>query len=156
MLREHTRIRCGLTSTSRLTGRAARFALRIRDLQFLITGIDQSGCQIQDRVRVLVRIIKEVWCQQSLTQEAVADNKFFNLYGKRVRNIKTLQIFDRWGEMVYSGRTCWMATRLRALAGTENSGGDKALPGVYAFYAEVQYEGSPSSDKFKGEFTLVR
>ncbi|HMZ40827.1 MAG TPA: hypothetical protein PK099_11050 [Saprospiraceae bacterium] len=125
--------------------------------EFLITGIDQSGCQIQDRVRVLVRIIKEVWWPTVINPgSGVVDNKFFNLYGKRVRNIKTLQIFDRWGEMVYSGENLLDGNKAKGIGWNGEFRGDKALPGVYAFYAEVQYEGSPSSDKFKGEFTLVR
>ncbi|MFN8329819.1 MAG: hypothetical protein U0T81_01145 [Saprospiraceae bacterium] len=52
--------------------------LRIRP-ENSITGIDQSGCQIQDRVRVLVRIIKEVWWPTVINPgSGVVDNKFFS------------------------------------------------------------------------------
>jgi hypothetical protein len=34
--------------------------------------------------------------------------------------------------------------------------GQKALPGVYVFYAEIEYVGSEGFDKYKGEFTLIR
>jgi len=125
--------------------------------EFLITGIDQSGCQIQDRVRVLVRIIKEVWWPNVINPSSgTLDNSFFNLYGKRVRNVKLLQIFDRWGEMVYSGENLLDGNKAKGLGWNGEFRGEKSLPGVYAFYAEIQYEGSSSTDKFKGEFTLLR
>ncbi|MBK7232491.1 MAG: hypothetical protein IPH93_09555 [Saprospiraceae bacterium] len=34
--------------------------------------------------------------------------------------------------------------------------GERALPGVYVFYAEVEYEGSTGFEEVKGDFTLVR
>ena len=106
---------------------------------------------------MLVRIIKEVWWPNVINPNSgVVDNKFFNLYGKRVRNIRTLQIFDRWGELVYSGENLQDGNKAKGLGWNGEFRGDKALPGVYVFYAEVQYEGSPSTDKFKGEFTLLR
>ncbi|MEO6190924.1 MAG: gliding motility-associated C-terminal domain-containing protein, partial [Saprospiraceae bacterium] len=86
----------------------------------------------------------------------VLDNSHFNLYGKRVRNVKLIQIFDRWGEMVYSGENLQDGNKVKGLGWNGIFRGEKSLPGVYAFYAEVQYEGSSSTDKFKGEFTLLR
>lgn len=125
--------------------------------EFLITGIDQSGCQISDRVRVLVRIIKEVWWPNVINpQSGTTENQFFNLYGKRVRSINVLNVYDRWGELVYSGENLVDGSKSNGLGWNGNFLGQKALPGVYVFYAEVQYEGSASTDKFKGEFTLLR
>ncbi|NOT37579.1 MAG: hypothetical protein HOP11_09415, partial [Saprospiraceae bacterium] len=125
--------------------------------EFLITGIDASGCTISDRVRVLVRIIKEVWWPNVINPtSSSSDNNFFNLYGKRVRGINVLNVYDRWGELVYSGQNLTDATKSRGQGWNGTFLGQKALPGVYVFYAEVQYEGSSSTDKFKGEFTLLR
>ncbi|MBK7812303.1 MAG: gliding motility-associated C-terminal domain-containing protein [Saprospiraceae bacterium] len=70
--------------------------------EFLITGIDSNGCEISERVRVIVRIIKDVWWPTAISPNGDVTNDFFNVYGKRVRNVKKLQVYDRWGSMVYS------------------------------------------------------
>ncbi len=126
--------------------------------EFLITGIDASGCTISDRVRVLVKIVKEVWWPNVINpNSSQAGNNFFNLYGKRVRGVKLLNIYDRWGELVYSGQNLPDGNNGGRTSGWNGFfNGEKALPGVYVFYAEVQYLGSSSTDKFKGEFTLLR
>ncbi len=125
--------------------------------EFEITGIDQSGCEIKDRVRVIVRVIKEVWWPTVINPNSnMNDNKTFNLYGKRVRNVKLLQIFDRWGNLVYSGENLQDGNKVKGLGWNGFFKGEAALPGVYAFYSEIQYEGSTTIDKFKGDFTLLR
>ncbi|MBK9043114.1 MAG: hypothetical protein IPN97_07925 [Saprospiraceae bacterium] len=63
--------------------------------EFLITGIDSNGCEISERVRVIVRIIKDVWWPTAISPNGDVTNDFFNVYGKRVRNVKKLQVYDR-------------------------------------------------------------
>jgi gliding motility-associated-like protein len=107
---------------------------------------------------VLVKIVKEVWWPNVINpNSSQAGNNFFNLYGKRVRGVKLLNIYDRWGELVYSGQNLPDGNNGGRTSGWNGFfNGEKALPGVYVFYAEVQYLGSSSTDKFKGEFTLLR
>ncbi len=125
--------------------------------EFLITGFDKEGCEISERVRVLVRIIKDVWWPTVISGNGDGVNDFFNLYGKRVRQIKLLEIYDRWGSRVYSQTNIPDGNK-----GGDKKGwngifkGERALPGVYTFYSEVEYEGSTGADKFQGEFTLLR
>ena len=124
--------------------------------EFLITGIDQAGCEISDRVRVLVRIIKDVWWPTVVSSNGDNLNDHFNVYGKRVRNVRLLQIYDRWGSQVYSQTNLPDGNTNRSVGWSGEFKGKKALPGVYVFYAEVEYEGSTGFEKVKGEFTLLR
>ena len=125
--------------------------------EFLITGYDKEGCEISERVRVLVRILKDVWWPTVISSNGDGKNDFFNLYGKRVRQVKLLEIYDRWGARIYSQQNLPDGNN-----GGQNKGWDgvfkgvKALPGVYTFYAEIEYEKSTGFDKFQGEFTLLR
>ncbi len=125
--------------------------------EFLITGFDKEGCEISERVRVLVRILKDVWWPTVISANGDGKNDFFNLYGKRVKQVKLLEIYDRWGARVYSQQNLPDGNN-----GGQNKGWDgvfkgvKALPGVYTFYAEIEYEKSTGFDKFQGEFTLLR
>jgi len=98
-----------------------------------------------------------VWWPTVISANGDGKNDFFNLYGKRVRQVKLLEIYDRWGARVYSQQNLPDGNN-----GGQNKGWDgvfkgvKALPGVYTFYAEIEYEKSTGFDKFQGEFTLLR
>ncbi len=123
---------------------------------FLITATDAAGCQIQERVKVIVRIIKDVWWPTAFSPNGDKINDLWNLKGKRVRNIKTLNIYDRWGELVFHAENI-KDGNLDSTTGWDGKfKGEKAMPGVYVFYAEIEYVGSEGFDKYKGDFTLLR
>lgn len=123
---------------------------------FLVTVTDGAGCKIQERVTVIVRIIKDIWWPNVFSPNGDGINDLWNLKGKRVTKIKTLNIYDRWGEMVYSAQDLSDGNIDNKVGWNGNFKGQKALPGVYVFYAEIQFYGSTSFDKYKGEFTLLR
>lgn len=123
---------------------------------FLITLIDGAGCKIEERVRVIVRIIKDVWWPSAFSPNKDNINDNWNIKGKRVRNIRTLNIYDRWGEMVYSVQNIKDGNTDPGAGWKGVFNGENALPGVYVFYAEIEYVGSEGFDKYKGEFTLIR
>lgn len=123
---------------------------------FVVTVIDAAGCEIQDRVKVIVRIIKDVWWPTAFSPNKDNINDFWNLKGKRINNIRTLNIYDRWGEQVYTAQNIKDGNTDPNAGWNGELKGQKALPGVYVFYAEVEYVGSSGFDKYKGEFTLIR
>ncbi|MBK8955858.1 MAG: gliding motility-associated C-terminal domain-containing protein [Saprospiraceae bacterium] len=123
---------------------------------FLVTVIDAAGCEIQERITVVVRIIKDIWWPNVFSPNGDGINELWNLKGKRVTKIKTLNIYDRWGELVYSGQDLLDGNIDNKVGWDGNLKGKKALPGVYVFYAEIQFYGSLGFDKYKGEFTLLR
>lgn len=124
--------------------------------EFLITVTDDAGCVIQERITVVVRIIKDIWWPNAFSPNGDGINELWNLKGKRVSKIKTLNIYDRWGEMVYAGQDLADGNLDNKIGWDGNFKGKKSLPGVYVFYAEVQFYGSQGYDKYKGEFTLLR
>ncbi len=83
-------------------------------------------------------------------------NDVWNFKGKRISNIRTLNIYDRWGELVYSAQNIKDGNADATAGWNGKFKGEKELPGVYVFYAEIEYVGSTGFDKFKGEFTLIR
>ena len=104
----------------------------------------------------MVRIIKDVWWPTVISANGDNLNDHFNVYGKRVRNVRLLQIYDRWGSQVFSQTNLPDGNTNRSVGWSGDFKGKKALPGVYVFYAEVEYEGSTGFEKVKGEFTLLR
>ncbi len=123
---------------------------------FLITVIDATGCLVQEKVTVIVRTIKDVWWPNVFSPNGDRINDFWNLKGKRINNIRTLNIYNRWGELVYSVQNIKDGNTDPNAGWDGEFNGKKVLPGVYVFYAEIEYSGSNGVDKFKGELTLVR
>ncbi|MEP7195456.1 MAG: hypothetical protein ABI851_02990 [Saprospiraceae bacterium] len=124
---------------------------------FVITGIDETGCTVYEIVRIIVRVFKDVWWPTVINPNStLSENGRFNIYGKRVRNIKLLNIYSRWGELVYSAHNIQDANKMKGLGWDGVFRGQKALPGVYTFYCELEYENSTGVDKIKGDFTLIR
>ncbi|MEO6189237.1 MAG: hypothetical protein ABIO44_01625, partial [Saprospiraceae bacterium] len=82
--------------------------------EFIITGIDESGCIVSKSVRVIVRIVKEVWWPNVFNpNSSLSENAKFNLYGKRVRNIRIINIYSRWGELVFSSENFQDANKIK-------------------------------------------
>ncbi|HRI01455.1 MAG TPA: gliding motility-associated C-terminal domain-containing protein [Saprospiraceae bacterium] len=124
---------------------------------FTVTAVDDRGCEVQDQVRVIVRIVKDVWWPNVFSPNGDGLNDHFTLWGKRVRNIKKLAIYDRWGEKVFDGDNLSDGNKGGLTKGWDgNFRGERSLPGVYVFWAEVQFEGSNSTEIYKGDFTLLR
>ena len=126
-------------------------------VEFTVTVVDQVGCLITKLVRINVKIIKDVWWPTVINPySGIGENNRFNLYGKRVKNIKVIKIFSRWGELVYSAENIQDANKQKGLGWNGMYNGDYALPGVYVFYAEVIFDGATDKEIVKGDFTLLR
>ena len=84
-------------------------------------------------------------------------NDYFNVYGKRVRIVKSLAIYDRWGEQVYKAENLLDANKGGREIGWNGSfRGELVMPGVYVFVADIEFEGSSGSEIYKGDFTVIR
>ncbi len=135
-------------------GKLAYYADKTRD--FIVTGIDQADCEVTDHIKILVRVVREIWWPNIFSPNTDNVNDYFNIYGKRIKNIKSLQMFDRWGNRVYSGQYLQPGNNQSTQGWDGNFKGEKALPGVYTFYAEIEYEDSELPEIISGEVTLVR
>ena len=122
---------------------------------FEVTVLDANGCEIREKVRINIIIQRDVWWPNAISANYDKINDKFNLWGKRVREISLLRIYDRWGELVYEGKNLAPNDDLNNGWNGEFRN-EKALVGVYTFYAEVKYIGTSTVDKVKGDFTLLR
>jgi len=122
-----------------------------------VTAVDASGCEITELVRVLVKISKDVWWPNVISANGDKINDYFNVYGKRVRIVKSLAIYDRWGEQVYKAENLLDANKGGREIGWNGSfRGELVMPGVYVFVADIEFEGSSGSEIYKGDFTVIR
>lgn len=129
------------------------------DYTLIIT--NKQGCS--DSVQVHARFIKEI-PPVIITapniiigdNNNISNHNIFTIYGhpvELIQEIKTLQIFNRWGELVFEKHRLTINDYLQGWDGTFK--GRKATVGVYVYYSEVLLK-SGKIVKLYGDVTLIR
>ncbi len=76
------------------------------------------------------------------------------MFGKAsIKNVESLKIYDRWGELLYVGENLDLLNPLDGWDGTFR--GENAMTGVYVYLAKVRFIDDHILEK-AGEFTLLR
>lgn len=115
-----------------------------------VTVYDEEGCPAVDSLRLLVE--PNVYAPNVIRPETADGNGYFTLYSEEALPVRDLQVFDRWGELLYARRNISTNTPEAGWDGT--IGGRKAMPGVYVFVATVE-ELPGRFIQIRGEFTVV-
>lgn len=119
-----------------------------------IVEVFADGCVSEDFITVNVRKDRNVYIPNTFTPDGDGINDFFTVFGDQsVTNIRTFQVFDRWGETVFSINNLAPNAELDGWDGRLH---DERLPvGVYVYYAEIEFFDG-RVELFKGEVTLLR
>jgi gliding motility-associated-like protein len=118
----------------------------------LITAFD--GCAGSDEVTVIVDLEKHLYVPNVFSPNDDGLNELFRLFAEpeTIERFKTFQIFDRWGEKVFSYDNFLPDDNI----GWDGRFKGKPLgPGVFVWYVEVVYL-DKTTQIFKGDVTLVR
>ncbi len=115
---------------------------------------DSLGCSASDQVTIIVERHREVYAPNVFSPNGDGNNDRFTLFaGSDVLALTNFRIFDRWGEMVYEGPQG--ALNNEALGWDGNHQGEPMDPGVFVFYAEVEFIDG-HVELIKGDFVLMR
>jgi len=116
--------------------------------------INDDGCTVYREVNIEFDGHKKVYIPTAFSPNNDGFNDFFRIYADNaVANIKQLNIFDRWGGLVFA--------QTNFLPGSNSSGWDgrnrnhKIETGVYLYFIEVEYTDG-TTEMVKGDLTLVR
>lgn len=116
---------------------------------------DSNGCEVSDVV--LIEVIKDrlIFVPNIFRPESNdPDNFRLMVYGgKGVKKIRQWLIHDRWGSAVFEARDFLPNDTDNTWNGKIK--GEKANPGVYAWYLEAEFEDGVV-EIFKGDVTLIR
>ncbi len=132
------------------------FASPVNTTTYVITVIDiASGCIIQDSMTVFVDKPRAVYIPNAFTPNLDGFNDNFTIYTNQgVRRIKSLKIFDRWGELVFQDEN--FPPNDDTQYGWNGMFREKEMnPAVFAYVAEVEFK-DDAVILFKGDVTLVR
>ncbi|MCB9333969.1 MAG: hypothetical protein H6574_23190 [Lewinellaceae bacterium] len=114
-----------------------------------------SGCLSESRV--VVQIVQDsVYAPNVLYEGALRDeNRFFTLFAREgaVQEIRVLRIFDRWGTLVFERSGFLPNDYVLGWDGRFRSA--DVLPGVFVWYAEVEFAGGRVM-QLKGDLTVLR
>ncbi len=116
--------------------------------------IDENGCMGEDELNIFVEKSRPAYIPNVFSPNNDGINDHFYIQGSdAVIAIRSLSIFDRWGNHVFSTKD--------VLPNDISSGwdgkykGQHLPPAVYTFYAEIEFK-SGESELFFGNLTLVR
>lgn len=121
---------------------------------YSVTVIDQNGCKAEDRIIVQVDRQPVIFIPNVFSPDNQGDNDRFTIYGgSGLVRINTLQIFERWGNMVFERRD--FQPNDPTLGWDGNLDGRPLNAAVYVYYAEVTFADGKTA-VYVGDLVLMR
>jgi len=121
---------------------------------YTVTATDSNGCRQQARIRVIVLCQgARVFVANTFSPNGDGANDVLYVQGKGLSRVKSLRIFNRWGEMVYERRDLAVNDPSSGWDGTFR--GQKAAPDVYIYQLEVFCDNGEVL-RFDGNVALIR
>lgn len=118
------------------------------DITYTLSLINTDGCTATATISLTVDTAVELYIPNIFSPNNDGNNDFFRVYpGKGVAEIESVQVFDRWGGLVYE------AANNEGWDG--RAGKDPAAPGVYVYQVGVRlFDGTIRIES--GDITLIR
>jgi len=123
--------------------------------RYKVTVMNDAGCVASAQILVQVQNQQRLFIPSAFSPNGDGRNDILHPFaGTEVQNIPMFRIFNRWGELVYETTDMTQNSGLNGWDGNTLNG-QKAPPGVYMYYAEVNFN-NDTEDIITGDVTLVR
>lgn len=121
----------------------------------IATMVDTNGCTLIDTVIINVRKINyDVYAPNAFSPNGDGINDKFTIFGSPdLENIQELNIYSRWGELVYQGQNLTPNNDAEGWDGKFK--GDNLNNGVYVYYAKLVFNNGRTST-IVGDISLLR
>ena len=120
----------------------------------LVRVIDENGCEDWAEIELSVKVTRRVWAPNAFTPNGDGINDGFTLFGNpSLEMIEYLNIFDRWGELVFSKNEFEPGRPVLGWDGVLR--GEEMNPAVFAWTARVRFVNGETEMLF-GDVTLIR
>lgn len=136
------------------TGRELNDYKTLVDQVITVTGEDSNGCTVADRIRIEVNLVVKIFFPNVFSPNGDLNNdQFVFKYNEAVVSVEEIQIYDRWGELLYVSSGATPSEGYMGWDGTFK--GQYVNPGVYVYYVTVNIvDGSQRS--YAGDVTVIR
>lgn len=122
---------------------------------YVVTGINAAGCVVQDQVTVNVVDNKPVFIPNAFSPDGDGVNDGFTLFaGPAVEAIEYLQIFDRWGGMVFESNGEFQPNET-SLGWDGKVEGKLVNPAVFVYQFRVRFLNGEIVN-YAGDVTVIR
>jgi len=131
------------------------FVQGIDSTVYTLTVTDEVGCEAQAFITVIVdKDIIRVYIPNIFSPNGDGKNDLFTVFGgPEVKGIRSLKIFDRWGEKIFE-RSQFAANQL-SMGWDGTFRGKKMNPGVFAYLAEIEIVDGQILT-YEGTLSLIR
>lgn len=133
------------------------FTQLVRPLQqtnYKVTIIDSLGCSVTQHMTISLDKNRPVFIPSAFTPNADGVNDIFMVHAAPVvKQIRKMQIFDRWGEKIFERLNFQPNDPLQGWDG--KIGTKLALPNVYIYWLEMEYLDG-LIEVIEGDFTLLK
>jgi gliding motility-associated-like protein len=126
-----------------------------RTTDYLMTIISQNGCTDQAPFRLFVDRSQAVYVPNAFSPNGDGSNDRFYIAARAgtVKNIRTFQIYDRWGALVFNGENLLPNNPHHGWDGTFR--GEMVRNSVLAWFTEIEFTDG-SVEILKGDLQLFR
>lgn len=124
------------------------------DVTYSLIATDANGCTASGKVSILVEKIRQVYVPNAISPNNDGINDELTVFaGPQVAIVRTFKVFNRWGAMLFE-RNDFPPNDLQ-LGWNGTFKGKEADPGVYVWFAEVEFLDG-HREVFEGGVTVVR
>ncbi len=119
-----------------------------------LTAVDTEGCKDFKQVIIVVEKNYDVYVPSAFSPNGDGINDVFLIYGtENIKEIRSFEIFDRWGENLFYKENPQINEELDGWDGVFK--GKTMNPGVYLYQFEVEFFDGYKEFR-KGDFSLIR
>ncbi len=129
------------------------YAKPLKSTVYTLVITDVNGCTAKASTQLRVDKRRYLYAPNIFSPNGDGINDTFTLYAKGVKNIRTLQVFDRWGAEVFMVQDLQPNDELRGWNG--NFRGNNLNPAVFVWQAVVEFDDG-EVEVFSGDITLER
>jgi gliding motility-associated-like protein len=115
----------------------------------------KEGCKANAPALVWVHDNVDVYVPNIFSPDGDNDNNYFTVFGDpvRVKQVKSLQVFNRWGDLVFENHNFPVNTKSEGWDGRLK--GERLDPAVFVWYCVVEFING-REELYKGDVTLKR
>jgi gliding motility-associated-like protein len=114
---------------------------------------DLNGCEASAKVQIQVDRRRYIYAPNVFSPDGDGENDKFTIYGRGVREVRSLQVFDRWGAEIFSVKNLEINDEERGWDGTFR--GQTLNPAVFVWQASIEFEDG-EVEVFAGDVTVQR
>lgn len=121
---------------------------------FVVTITDETNCTATDSIRFFINPNRPLFIPNGFSPNFDGNNDYFTIYGgPAIEMINELNVFDRWGNLIY--KTTNVSPNVENLGWDGRYEGKDLPSGVFAFVAKVLFIDGVV-EIYHGDITLIR